>query len=78
MGELDGLIAEIEADEETRAVILTGAGRGFCLGGDLKALFDPAAKPLLLGQRYTFLNRLEDMGQPVIAAVNGPYNAVWS
>ena len=72
--ELDGLVAEIEEDPDARVVILTGAGRGFCAGADIKAMADPNAKPLPVGRRYTFFNRLEDMGKPVIAAINGACN----
>ncbi|MBN1614205.1 MAG: enoyl-CoA hydratase/isomerase family protein [Deltaproteobacteria bacterium] len=72
--ELDGLMAEVEDDPEARVVILTGAGKGFCAGADIKAMADPSAKPLPVGRRYTFFNRIEDMGKPVIAAINGACN----
>lgn len=35
MGELDDLLAKVEADRETRVLILRGAGKGFCSGYDL-------------------------------------------
>jgi len=72
--DLDSLLEEIEADPEARVVILTGAGRGFCAGADIKAIVDPKAKPLPIGRRYTFFNKLEDLSKPTIAAINGPCN----
>ncbi len=53
---------------------MTGAGRGFCAGADIKDMADPSAKPLPIGKRYTFFNKLEDLEKPVIAAINGPCN----
>ena len=72
--ELDKVLTEIEEDNEARTVILTGAGRGFCAGADIKDLADPNAKPLPIGKRYTFFNKLEDLEKPIIAAINGACN----
>jgi enoyl-CoA hydratase len=72
--DLDDLLTEIEEDDEVRTVILTGAGRGFCAGADIKEMSDPGAKQLPIGKRYTFFNKLEDIEKPVIAAINGPCN----
>ena len=79
------MLDEIYTDNETKTVILTGAGRGFCAGADIKgpaapstdtketAAPSPRRRPSV-GQRYTFYNKLEDLGKPVIAAINGPCN----
>jgi 2-(1,2-epoxy-1,2-dihydrophenyl)acetyl-CoA isomerase len=61
-------------DSEVRAVILTGAGRGFCVGQDLKEFQEGAGD---LGERLrSTYNRnaraLRSLEKPVIAAVNGP------
>lgn len=72
--ELDRLLDEILEDGEARTLILTGAGRGFCAGADIKEMADPQAKRLPVGRRYTFFNKIEDLDRPVIAAINGPAN----
>lgn len=72
--DLDQVMDEMAEDEEVKAVILTGAGRGFCAGADIKELATPGARPLPVGRRYTFFNKLEDLDKPVIAAINGPAN----
>ncbi|MCC6303816.1 MAG: enoyl-CoA hydratase/isomerase family protein [Rhodobacteraceae bacterium] len=57
-----------------RALVLTGAGRGFCSGQDLGAAADPAAIDLerTLREEYEPLLRLiHDYPVPVLAAVNG-------
>jgi 2-(1,2-epoxy-1,2-dihydrophenyl)acetyl-CoA isomerase len=59
---------------EVRAVVLTGAGRGFCVGQDLKE-FREGAGDLAERLRSTY-NRnvlaLRSLEKPVVAAVNGP------
>lgn len=72
--ELCDVIDQIEADNDARAVILTGAGKGFCAGADIKEVVDPNAKKLPIGKRYSFFNKLEDVTVPIIAAINGPCN----
>ena len=67
-----------EADKSCRAVILTGAGRGFCAGQDLSdrlVTFKAGEKPDIattLGQFYNpLIRRIRAFPMPVIAAVNG-------
>ena len=76
-GELATLIAHIARDEAVRAVVLTGAGRAFCAGGDLREM-EAAADPVPLAGRNklhrmltTVLMPLVRLEKPVIAAVNG-------
>ena len=71
------LLDEIDANDDVRAVIVTGAGRGFCAGADLGgggATFDSTGVEKLAehrdgGGRVTL--RLFECKKPLIAAVNG-------
>ena len=80
--DLLAVLDEIDADDEVRVVIVTGAGRAFCAGADLEkggATFDageaaaeaPEPDALRDGGGLVTL-RLFDCKKPVIAAINGP------
>jgi 2-(1,2-epoxy-1,2-dihydrophenyl)acetyl-CoA isomerase len=61
-------------DDEVRAVVLTGAGRGFCVGQDLTEFQDSAGDiaDRLRSTYHPTVNALRALEKPVIAAVNGP------
>jgi 2-(1,2-epoxy-1,2-dihydrophenyl)acetyl-CoA isomerase len=78
---LDQALTDAEQSDEVRCIVITGAGRGFCAGGDLKAMQARAAAsqtaslgPRIDGLRRTAqtFRRLHDMGKPTIAMINGP------
>ncbi len=73
---LEALHAEIDAlarDESVRVVIITGAGRAFCSGHDLKEMRAACAKEVesLFTTCSAMMQKLIELPQPVIAAVNG-------
>ncbi len=71
--ELSTVFAEIAADPEVHAVVLTGAGRGFCGGGDLAWFRDITREQvdtLFVEARKIIIDLLE-LPQPIVAAVNG-------
>lgn len=72
--ELEELFLQVQKDGDVKAVVLTGSGRAFCAGGDVKdmaeekdgrpaGIFDSGARQLAMN--------LVSIEKPVIAAVNG-------
>ncbi len=74
---LGSAVDEVSRDDAVRAVVLTGAGRGFCVGQDLRehvALLeanDPAPLNTVTEHYNPIVTALATMPKPVIAAVNG-------
>ncbi len=73
--ELKQLILDIEGDKEIRVVLITGEGRAFCVGADMK---EHAGKNRTAFQRRQYLEgeqqlclAIQRISKPVVAAVNG-------
>lgn len=75
--ELARVFERLDEDKETRAIVITGSGRGFCSGGDVEAiigeLFARDMRGLLEFTRATgrLIGSIRSVGCPVIACVNG-------
>jgi enoyl-CoA hydratase len=66
------LLDEVEADEQLRAVVLTGAGEVFSAGADLKVVAQGRAMDIARGKGGFAGIVTRDFPKPLIAAVNGP------
>jgi 2-(1,2-epoxy-1,2-dihydrophenyl)acetyl-CoA isomerase len=72
-------ITRAAADPQVRVMVITGAGRGFCSGGDVKAMNEARERgregqlvDKFAPSRDRTLLAMRDAPQPIIAAVNGP------
>jgi 2-(1,2-epoxy-1,2-dihydrophenyl)acetyl-CoA isomerase len=77
-GELKQVVEGEAADDSVRAVLVTGAGRGFSSGADLRAGFEPADDGMpdirkeLHEIYHPVIAGIRRLPKPVVAAVNGP------
>ena len=76
LDELSAAVQAVAADAEARALVVTGAGKGFCAGANLANLFGDLDRPTdqmrdhLMKVYASFLG-IRDLTIPTIAAVNG-------
>ncbi len=65
--------AQAGADPAVRVVVITGSGRGFCVGQDLDELTDGRDVGALVRDRYNrTITALRSLSKPLLAVVNGP------
>ena len=74
---LTSAFRDLSDDPETGVIILTGAGRAFCAGLDLKELGGEtprsaaAEDPIAPARNFDLVKSMEDCGAPIIGAING-------
>ena len=75
LGELSRAISEVAEDQDVKALVIRGEGRGFCAGADLlyfdRALDDLSLLPAYVRDLNGFLCGLEELPIPTVALVHG-------
>jgi enoyl-CoA hydratase len=68
-------LEELDADPTIRMILLTGAGRAFCAGGDLRKYVelqkDPVAWPRIMETNHRMFAQIRSVSKPVVALING-------
>ena len=79
LAEMHEVLDRAAFEAEVRVIVLTGAGRGFCAGGDVKSMAQGSERGASLEARAVPLRRrmevsrlLHDMDKPTIAMMRGP------
>ena len=75
--ELDSAFDEVTANEEVKAIIITGAGQFFIAGADINEIYAVKDKPeeakAFIERGKELFNKVEASRKPVIAAINGRF-----
>ena len=75
ISELSEALSQLEQDSNCRVIIITGSGeKSFVAGADIKEFSDfgqDKAEELARNGQNSLFNKIENLGKPVIAAVNG-------
>jgi enoyl-CoA hydratase len=80
--ELEQIWVDVRADQDVNAIILTGAGRAFCAGGDVKGMAAGSRAgatgkkgkgrgPIAAANGRRLVENMLDVEQPIIGAING-------
>jgi 2-(1,2-epoxy-1,2-dihydrophenyl)acetyl-CoA isomerase len=72
--ELLAALVRVGADPAVRSIVLTGAGRAFCAGQDLRERLEPGAAPLEveIRERYNpIILAMRRLEKPIVGAING-------
>jgi enoyl-CoA hydratase len=72
--ELETLFAEVAYDDAINAIVLTGAGRAFCAGGDIKGMDSrvrAGVRRVPLRGAKRLIQHMLEVEQPIIGAING-------
>ena len=71
---LHNTLENCESDDSIRCILITGAGKAFCAGQDLKEAIDPQGPEIeqIVREHYNpIIKRIREIEKPVIAGVNG-------
>ncbi len=70
---LESALREVEANADVKVVVITGAGKAFVAGADIKEMstMDTAAARAFSQRGHRLITLMEQMKKPIIAAVNG-------
>ena len=71
---LQKALINCESDDSIRCILITGTGKAFCAGQDLKEAIDPQGPEIeqIVREHYNpIIKRIREIEKPVIAAVNG-------
>lgn len=72
---LQSILDDCETNNDVRAIVITGGGKAFCAGQDLKEVTSPELNPgfkKILEEHYNpIILRIRNIEKPIIAAVNG-------
>ena len=76
--EIEDVVDEVDRDDDVGVLIITGSGRAFCVGADIKEvrpdidlLHRINVRRNISGMGHKFYQQIEDLGKPVIAAIQG-------
>lgn len=76
-GRLVSLFAELETQDDVRAVVITGTGKGFCSGGDVHDIigrlmsYSPTEMTAFARMTGNVIRNMRRLRKPIIAAING-------
>jgi enoyl-CoA hydratase len=69
--ELMEVFASVDADPDTNVIVLTGAGKGFCAGADIRS-FGSAPDHRVHRRGWRLIQAMLEVEKPIVARINGP------